>query len=166
MTTRSRHLSEDQLIRLVVDSSHLPDDLQSHLAGCSHCQDRRQALVQKLERLAATARAYAPQPPRNIRMDAKAAPTPFYLVLAVSLALAVITIGLWQIMPDRESNRDLLTQTSAEALLTQPFLSDWPAESENGLAGFYQTLAGETGGYFDDDFMEYVHPVNIYANSV
>jgi len=167
MKNKTAHLTEDQLIRLVVDSSDLSGGLRNHVSTCTHCQRLKKDLHQRLGRLAIVAKTQAPRPPQKIRLHSKTAFRPFRLAFAAGLALFLITIGIWQVMPSRKSNQRMLTQISTgidETDFSQPFLADLNDLDENGLTDFYHTISGETSTYFDDEFIEFVHPVSDYSN--
>jgi hypothetical protein len=165
MNSHSAHLSEDQLIRLVIDESDLSFASQNHYRTCSYCQRLKIDIDQRLSHLAAAARAHAPHTRHPIGLPSKKTLHPFRLAFAAGLAIFLITIALWQVMPSRESQAPMLTEMAADTDFTQPFLADVATVEENGLTDLYLSISGETNSYFGDEFIEFVHPVSHDFNS-
>lgn len=182
------HLDEDQLIRSLVDESDLAVSVQGHLSACPVCQAEKRQFRQNLNRLEHMAKDFAPLPQRKIVLS----PAPSFLEkfgffplkrLAFSggFAVLLIMIGLWWSSPymmQKEAGQvaKIIEQTDAEEEDRQVAKiiegMDEDAELPNEiqvlegytLPEFYMDVSGESYGYFGEEFLDFVVPIEESSN--
>ena len=94
------HLTDDDLLRAMIDPSDLDAARQAHLDSCRHCRRQIEDLSDHYRRLGQMARAMAPEPRRAFRVPADHAPgRRWYLKPAMALGVMgvlVFAVTLWR----------------------------------------------------------------------
>ena len=94
------HLTDDDLLRAMIDPSDLDAARQAHLDSCRHCRRQIEDLSDHYRRLGQMARAMAPEPRQAFRVPADHAPgRPWYLKPAMALGVMgvlVFAVTLWR----------------------------------------------------------------------
>jgi hypothetical protein len=124
------HLSQDQVIKAVIDEERLPPEARVHLSACDVCQEKKDEAEMRLRRLGRMAQSLAPQPSRGKIGVADyfrrpALPGRWGLRLAIALSMAVVMIlmvarwhpSVWRSQAQHPDN----------------IASDWLADSDNLL---------------------------------
>ena len=93
------HLTDDELLRAMVDPSDLDPTRQAHFKSCLHCQRQTKDLTHRLDRLGRMARQMAPEPRKSFRLPAHTTPVSrwrFKPVMALGVLGALIfVLTLW-----------------------------------------------------------------------
>ena len=96
----NRHLSDDEVLRAMIDPSDLGAGRQAHLHSCRHCRHQTEALTARYRRLGQMAREMAPEPRQAFRLPTDKAPgRPWYLKPAMALGVMgalVFAVTLWR----------------------------------------------------------------------
>jgi hypothetical protein len=166
MKDKSIHLSEDQILLSLVDENDLSEDTKSHFLACPACRRKKATFVLELDRLGEKAKDFTPdlkqKPvlfPRKPRYFFPRIPifaAGFALVLIIVLALSLVLFT--------DSSKQMTAQLSTEKeeylylldeILEEPYLSD-----------HYLDITAASNSYFDDEFVEFVVPLEDPLNSV
>ena len=93
------HLTDDELLRAMVDPSDLDPTRKAHLESCLQCRRQAQDLTDHYNRLGRMARQMAPEPRKSFRVPAHTAPVGrwhFKPVMALGvLGALVFALTLW-----------------------------------------------------------------------
>ncbi len=176
MKNNNFHISEDQLIIAVVDQDDLPAAVQSHLSECPECLEKKRQLEQELETLGHMAREFAPLPQAKashimsrIRAAIQEKNKGFWSwqpVLAASFVVLFLIVGMWMTSPPVKNGSEQITaRLINEMEEDQYFILEVKALEENALPEFYPYISGETYHYYDDEFINYVVPVEETQNN-
>ena len=165
MKSQTIHLNEEQFIRSVVDISDLSADAQIHLSACPMCQKKKQQFEQELNRLECMAKAFAPLPQRNVICSEKPAflkKISFYPlfrpVFAAGTAVLLLTLGIiW--LPAPISQEEQMARLAIEMEDDRQLMTEIRILEEDALPEFYQDISGEFYGYFDEEFVDFVVPM-------
>ena len=174
---KEEHLNEDQIIMSVVDEDDLPESVKSHLKACPLCQEQRRGLMSQLDKMGGMAKDLAPQPKAGPLAYPKPwGPKPWdagawqrvfsrWPVFASALACFLIIAGIWGLMllqgPEgkpqvRQVN--IASDSSVEQRVAEMvFIEDLLEES--ALPDYYLDIAVASPEDFDDEFLEFVVPV-------
>lgn len=171
---KGEHLNEEQIIVSVVDEDDLPGSFKSHLEACPLCQEERRVLMSQLEQMAATAKELAPRPkagpityrkswgPRS--WDPKGWRKIFFRwpVFVSGLACFIIIAGIWALMllqgPGGKPQVNVVSGSPGEQMTTgMVFVEDLLEESV--LPEYYLDIAVSSSEDFDDEFLEFVVPL-------
>jgi hypothetical protein len=166
MNEKILHLSEDQLVLSVSDEGGLPEAVKDHLETCATCREKRSALQSELELLGAMAERFAPEP----RMRPQVAPAKggrlglplpaFAGGLAAFAVVAVLVSVLLLSKGSEEMRADLGSSHEPRLHLVEEILDD------SVLSGPYGDMTPVSHGYLDDDFLDFVAPVEASSDSV
>lgn len=156
---RDEHLGEDQIMVSIVDEDDLPEKARLHLEACPACRERRGALLKQLQKMGHLARALAPRP-RPVRLPEPKASWGLsfrWPVLASALASLLIIAAVWSLMlipgprievPPGTPGQQIVGLSSIDDILEDP-----------AMPAYYQDMALVSFEYFDDDFMDFVVPL-------
>ncbi|MDM8552789.1 hypothetical protein QUF72_22100 [Desulfobacterales bacterium HSG2] len=162
MKIQTIHLDEEQLIRSVVDENDLSADVRNHLSACPMCQGKKQQFERELDTLGHMAKIFAPSPRESVTYSEKPGffeKVGFYpllrpvlaalLIFGIILPPALLTISeeerMARLVEEMENDRQLMTEIRAL--------------EEDALPDFYQDISGEFYGYFDEEFVNFVAPM-------
>jgi hypothetical protein len=182
------HLDEDQLIRSLLDESDLAVSVQRHLSACSFCQKEKQQFSQKLTRLEEMTKDFAPLPRRKIVLSPEpsfAEKFGFFPLKRVAFSggfaiVLLIMIGLWWSSPYMTQKQDRQLAKTVEEMNTEEdrqfakIIEETDAENElpneiqvlegYTLPEFYMDVSGESYGYFGEEFLDFVVPLEENSN--
>jgi hypothetical protein len=99
----AKHLTDDELLKKLVDGEALSHDRRSHLQVCSHCQRQADDLALRFDRLGLMARKMAPEPARVFRLPEAGAGLwrwPVRTALAMG-GVVVLVVAVIFLKPDR-----------------------------------------------------------------
>jgi len=154
------HLTENELLRAVIDDRDLSDLQRVHLAQCEHCRSSKAQLEQQLARLGQLARRYSPAPQRHIAVIERKDRSPFFSrgfafgAAAVAVAILVI-MGTFLIRGQQQANVGNSAQNMVEA---EKLMTEVNVLVENALPPGYLAIVGETDTSADEDFFDFLIP--------
>jgi len=166
MKDKSMHLNEDQILLSLADVNDLSEDIKSHLLACPVCQEKKTALMSELEHLGEMAKDFTPLPQQkpvvlfresrhfSFRLPVFAAGIAVVLVIACLLSLVLFTDS------SKQMTARLSTEIEADLYLLDEILE------ESSLPEYYLDIAVASYSYFDDEFLEFVTPLEEQFNSV
>ncbi|MDM8525596.1 hypothetical protein QUF80_19675 [Desulfococcaceae bacterium HSG8] len=167
MKTESVHLNEDQLICAVVDESDLTVAVRNHLFACPACQNEKQQFEQELKILGHMAEKFVPLhrkavsslPERqgfwkNVFLSPVKWPR-----FAAGLTVILLMVGIWGSPQFETGYEEEIVQTAWESDEDQQMTTDIRVLEGYTLPEFYLDVSGETYGYFDEEFLEFVAPL-------
>lgn len=166
MTEKRTHLNDDQFVVSLVDENDLSKDAREHLLACPVCQEKRRALALDLDHIGGLARDLAPLPQKQ-PMPALREHRRFYFRLpafSAAIAVALLVFCLWNIDLRTDSSNQVTKQLSVEEEMSPGLLDDILEASV--VPPIYVDIAGASTSYFDDDFVEFVVPLNGQPDSV
>lgn len=161
-----RHLDEDQIFRSLVDMEDLSDALTGHLMSCGTCREKRAGLVKELGHLREMAEKLAPVPKKRIVLSPKMAPGARFTFPAFAKGLSVVALVvlIWFFFPFGGVDREV------------PLVQE---ETEGFALGFVEDILREfvyleniqdepwaSSGYFTDEFLEFVTPLEEEPKSI
>ena len=162
------HLEEDDILQAVIDDTDLSELQQQHLVECSQCRTRREQLEQELTRLGQLAERYAPKPQRHIIVAEQKIRSPLFnwRIAFSAAAVAAVILVVWGtslIQNQQQGSIGNLAQdmVEAERLMTQVNIL-----VENALPQVYLDIVGETSLNLDEDFMDFLIPVDESAAQI
>jgi hypothetical protein len=166
MKDRDTHLNEDQIIVSLMDENDLTEDMKGHLLACPACQEKRTALISELENLGKMAKDLTPLPKRKPVLpvrESRRFGVGLPIFAAGSIAAVVIAF-LGSIVffnePSKQMGAQLSTETGADFYLMDDIFG------ESALPEYYLDIAGASYSYFDDEFLEFIVPLEEDSNSV
>lgn len=166
MKDNSMHLNEDQILVSMIDESDLSEDGKGHLDTCQICQEKKTALISELENLGKTVKDFAPMPHHkpvlllpesqyfNLRLPVFASGIAVFLIIACLVGFTLFT----------DSSKQITGQFTTEAEVELYLLDDILEESV--LPEYYLDIAVTSNSYFDDEFLEFITPMEEQSNSV
>jgi len=173
MKKDSIHLNESEIIRAVTDQNDLPDDLRRHLSLCSVCQKKKEAFEHKLNHLAYMTEKFAPLPQKKLRLPL---PSPVRIlkpynpswnrhpVFVTGMAVTLLLIVSSWIMINNQGATT--AQIIREMEEDQRLITEIQYLEENILPDVYTNISGESYEYFDEEFLDFMVPVEENRNSV
>jgi hypothetical protein len=166
MKDKTPHLSEDQILLSLVDENDLSDHMKNHLLSCSVCQDKKGVLASDLERLGRMAKDFTPLPRKKpVLSSPKSHLFGFRLpVYAAGLAMVLIIAFLWGQAYFTAPSKEMRAQSSSEMKAGLYLIDDILEES--ALPEYYLDIAVASYSYLDDEFLEFIAPVEVPDNSV
>lgn len=160
---KNNHINEDQLINLVIDRAEMSHTIESHLLECSACQKKIEALEKDLTQVGVLAQKYTPGPRKTIRYEPEKSflessqPWFFRTSFAAAVIMAVLIIGIWFIPFDTIINDSQKTDLAHEDLVDQQLMAEiWEFEEE---------YLEDLDSYFDEEFLEFILPLEEENNS-
>lgn len=173
MKSQTIHLDEAGLIRSVVDMNDLSADVRHHLSECPICQRKKQQFEQELTSLERMAEAFAPLPRKRVMyLEKPFGKVSFYTLLrpvfAAGTAIVLLVLGiLWLPAPLTISQNEQTEHSQTEQIARvveemeedRQLMAEIRDLEEDALPDFYQGISGESYGYFDEDFVDFVVPM-------
>jgi hypothetical protein len=156
---KEEHLGEEQIIVSIVDENDLPEKKRRHLESCPACRETRGELLDQLQKMGHMAMTLAPRPP-TIRLPEPKASWGLsfrWPVVASALASLLIIAAVWSLMLFRGSRIEIPPGTPGQQIVGLSSIDDILEESV--LPPYYQDMALISFEYFDDDFMDFVVPL-------
>lgn len=165
MNTRAaRHLTDDDILRIVAGGPDAADPAEKHAAGCDLCRTRLDDLAGDLARLRRAAAASLPAAPRAIRLPAAeerpaaAAWTPrlgWRLAWTAALVLVVALVTLRSVAPPGPDRMEIAGPT---AFREDPVMEEIDRLAENALPEVYREITAGLDRSYDEGFMDFVIP--------
>ena len=161
-TAKHQHLNEDEIIKAIVDTDDLNRPQQHHLADCSHCRSRIEALSGDLSKMAQTRTSDKPGGHKTVsehrqRIRGTTGWLPFGRRLATGLAVAVACIiigGLF--LQNHLGNRSL--RIAQEMHDAEQLMRQVDRLVENPLPETIMTISAEGAVGNDEDFFKFLIP--------
>ena len=162
-----KHLTEDELLKAVVEEADLPASLQGHLKTCQLCHGEKALLEQRLTKLGHMAQRFAPAPSTRVEFLPARESTPksgawswnwrnsLVATMAAAAMVLVIVYGSLSMKAAREARLAALTQELWEDDLLMTEIKEL---SENALPLFCSDISGESYSGFDEEFEDFVVP--------
>lgn len=160
---RINHLSEDQIIRAIVDQADLTRDLREHLSQCPQCGPKKRQAEENLAQLGRMAERFSPTPQRPIRLPARQSRV-FFLSRPWQFALgtAFVCLFIWVLAgpllfkDEPVKKAGISTRYMIES--DQQFMTEVTLLSENALPQEYMDMIGESDEDLEEDFMDFLIP--------
>lgn len=160
----THHLSEDQLIRAVVDVADLPDAVQDHLSGCRECLDGKMSFELELKQLGQKAERFAPQPQRRIMLPA--APDKNWIrnlfewpkLAAAAATVAAVFFLVWGTNMVRNTAGPGSGDMTAALVEAEQLMTEVNTLVDNALPPFYVEISGAENSSSDEDFYRFLIP--------
>ena len=158
-----KHLTEEQIIRSVIDETGLPRRIKDHLAGCPECREQKVCFERDLKALGDTAVQFAPHPKRRVVLPETrekslgwfAGHHSWALASAVCVVLVVFFLG-WNFFVRLPQER--IAGVEEEIQKDGQFMAEINKLVENPLPQVYQAISGEGYAEVDEDMMDFVVP--------
>ena len=158
-----KHLTEDQVIRSVVDEVQLPRHVRDHLKMCPECREKKMCLERDLTALGDAASRFAPSPRRPVVLPEEKEKSwgwfvgrhSWALASAVCAVLAAFFLG-WNLFSRIPEKRLAGVEEGIEQ--DGQFMVEINDLVENPLPQVYRAIAGEGYAEVDDDLMDFVIP--------
>lgn len=168
MKSKHIHLSEDQLIRFLTDEKESGD----HLSACPECQGKKQQFEKELDKLGQMAKAFAPSPQydtvflKKTGFSEKTVYHPFRRsVFAAGFVIVLLVTGIWWSVQNDISSEPQLAGIISEMEKDQKLMSEIYEMGEYAPPDLYLEISGESYGYFNDEFLEFVAPLGEDGNT-
>ncbi len=166
MKEKKIHMNEDQVLLSLIDENDLPKEMRSHLEGCKACQDKRASLLSELECLGKMAGKFTPAPRKRPILPVRESGRKRYHfpVFATGLASAVVVAFLCSVVLFSDSPEQMEADLSVESEVRLHLMEE--ILEETALSGHYLDITQTSYSYFDDEFLEFVIPVEEGFDSV
>lgn len=158
-----KHMSDDELLKALVDIDDLTSDQQAHMTSCPTCRSELARLERRYNRIGEVAKAFAPVPSHPFRLPEKgrrAYRRWFFPVLAAGMTAAlVVAVVMWR--PDPFSTGSKPVQLTAQALEEdRRLMKEVDALIENALPEPLRELAAvsEPSLNLDEDLINWIVP--------
>ena len=157
-----RHLGEDHILQAVIDDTDLPMLQQQHLAECSRCQADRDRLEIELAHLGQMAERYAPEPLKRIRVADEKVKAPFAIrgFAFSAAAVAAVIIVAWATFLIRSQQPGRIGNLAKDMVEAERLMTEIDVLVENALPQVYLEIVGETNLNLDEDFIDFLIPIN------
>ena len=157
------HLSEEDLIRAVVDGTDMPISVHDHLSCCPLCSSEKDELERRLELLGQMAEEFAPVPRRKVILYNSFERRRWWnwnwqKGLSVGMAVAAVILVVCGSIIWKTTMETRLARLNQEILQDDRFMSEVTLLSQNALPLFWQDISEEPEPAFDDEFIEFVIP--------
>jgi hypothetical protein len=172
MRSRDIHLNEERLICSVVDQNDLSADEQNHLFTCSVCQGEKQQLEQELTNLGRMAKEFAPLPEKNIipllqeSLQKPRSSWSWRPVFAAGFVVILLIVGIWMYSPFKRYQEYKIAKLIERMKDDEKLMAEIRSLEEQALSGFYMDISGESYRYVDDEFLEFILPLEENHNSI
>jgi hypothetical protein len=152
------HLSDDELLRAMIDPADLDPVRRAHFDACPHCRRQSEELTRPLSRLGQLARQMAPEPRKSFRLPAHSAPVRRWYVkpaLALgALGVLVFAVTLWR--PLTRTSRTPTPMVAHQVENDEQLMEEIDTLVENALPEKYQQLAALSGDRSVEDLDEFM----------
>jgi hypothetical protein len=156
------HLGEDDMLRAVIDDTDLSALQRQHLAECTRCRSHRQSLESELTHLGQLAERYAPEPLRRITVAQDKVRLPFSIRgFAFSAAtVAAVIIVVWAAFLIRNQQQGPVGNLAQNMVEAERLMTEINVLVENALPQVYLDIVGDTNLKMDEDFIDFLIPIN------
>ena len=151
MKNQDVHLSEDKIIRAIVDENDLTTSEQNHLSKCSICQREKQEFEQVLHCMGDMSKELVPSPQRRFIPVAQGSHSSFRWrpALATGLVIVLLMIGIWWSSLFERFQENGSVQTAQKMQNNKEFITESPFTAKDALPSRYLYIIGD---YNDDDY--------------
>lgn len=162
---KNSHLSEDQLIRAVVDPGDLTAVASDHLTACPKCRQALHRFEEELSTLGKLAGHYSPEPKRNITLPVVKPVRSIFrswkwrIALSAAFSAALIIVVVWWSGMTHTASKMNSGGLSEELWEDEQMMTEISMLSENALPPLYMDIAGEPDPGTTEDFMEFIDPM-------
>jgi hypothetical protein len=167
---KTNHFNEDQIISSVIDSENLSYELKGHISQCTLCQKQKDDLERELLTVGVLAKKYSHVSKKSIRFVHedlhKKSLHPWFLSPSLAAALVImLVIGIWFFTPVKVPDESQVTYTIEEMERDEQIIYEiWDLE-EQTFAWDSSDTNGDISSYLDEDFLEFVIPLEEENNS-
>ena len=156
------HLAEDDMLRAVIDDTDLSTLQQQHLAECSQCRSHRERLESELTHLGQLAERYAPEPLRRITVAHDKVRLPFSIrgFVFSAAAVAAVIIVVWATLFIRNQQQGPVGNLAQNMVEAERLMTEINGLVENALPPVYLDIVGDTNLKTDEDFIDFLVPIN------
>jgi hypothetical protein len=162
-TYADKHLTEDRIIRAVIDEAQLLRHEKEHLVQCLVCRDEKTRLEQDLTALGDAASRLAPRPRRAVVLPETKGKSPGWLTGHHSWALASVVCTVlvlfflgWNFFVRLPQSR--LASVEEEIQKDGQFMAEINDLVENPLPQVYRDISGDGYAEMDEDLMDFLVP--------
>ncbi len=161
MNKNSIHLDEDQLICAIVDERDMAASVQDHLSKCTICQAGKRQLEQDLGYLGRMAEVAAPLSTQNIILDHRERPGVWsrQVAFAAGFAIIFLIVALWWSLPLETNREETMAKLAQEIEEDRKFMGQIYELEEYIMPDVYSVLTGEDTGFYYNDLMEFLTPL-------
>ncbi|MCF8067203.1 MAG: hypothetical protein K9L30_01325 [Desulfobacterales bacterium] len=161
--TDTTHLSEETIIRSLVDKSDLSPEEEVHLNNCPACLGRAELIENELSTFGMLSQRYVPDQGNVFLSETKGTEkNNFRPVFAMAAAVMLLAIFTWWFTPRTESPEIMSTaQILQEMKEDQQLMAEIDALNTAILSGIYPEDSDDTMSYIDDDFLDFIAPMDI-----
>jgi hypothetical protein len=155
------HLSEEQIIRAVIDEKELAGEDRQHILECQLCNNKINQFQAELQELGENARLSVPPMTKNITLpSAEGTPASYksrWLPSFGAAAMAGLVLFFYFLGMEAMSPR-LTPLQNPEALLEDEYLMEEIFEMvENPFSDVLYEITGDNSG-FDEEFLQFIVP--------
>jgi predicted anti-sigma-YlaC factor YlaD len=162
------HLAEDDMLRAVIDDTDLSTLQRQHLAECSQCRSHRESLENELTHLGQLAERYAPEPMRRITAAHDKVRLPFSIrgFVFSAAAVAAVIIVVWATVLIRNQQQGPVGNLAQNMVEAERLMTEINGLVENALPPVYLDIVGDTNLKTDEDFIDFLVPINEDADRI
>ncbi|MBW2217613.1 MAG: hypothetical protein JRF34_10555 [Deltaproteobacteria bacterium] len=166
MKDKNIHLTEDQILLSLIDENDLPDEMRCHLEDCTACQDKRTSLLSELEYLGKMAGEFTPTPQKKSVLLVREPGRQRYHfpAFASGLAATVLVVFLCSVILFSDSSKQMKENPAVESEVRLHLVED--ILDEPAISRHYLDITLTSDSYFDDEFLEFVIPLEEESNSI
>jgi len=156
------HLEEDDILQAVVDDTELSVLQQQHLVACSQCRTRKERLEHELARLGQLAERYAPKPQKRVIVAEQKVRSPLlnWRIAFSAAAVAAVILVVWGTSLIRNQQQGSIGNLAQDMVEAERLMTQVNILVENALPQVYLDIVGETSLNLDEEFMDFLIPVN------
>jgi hypothetical protein len=165
-SNKDQHLNDDQIVTAVVEVSDLPESAQKHLASCHQCRLAVEKFGTELSNIGELARHFSPMSKQRIKLPVEKSTKPILgswkwqmSFGAAFSAILVVAMLWWSGMTPSLINGGPKS-LSGELWEDEALMTEISSLTENALPQLYLDITGETDPEDEDDFMNFIDPLN------
>ena len=156
------HLSEDEIIRVVVEVADAPPEFLHHLDTCPTCRAQKERLESNLLKLGDFARLGTPKPPRiEIRPTERIGSgwLPLWIPTAVMIAALAVVVFWSGILPYGEPEIPIAV-IERQMIEDAQLMAEIEYLEENPLPEALKDISDSNSSSFDEDFIQFLVPAS------
>ena len=156
------HLEEDDILQAVIDDTDLSVQQQQHLAECSQCRVSKERLEHELTRLGQLAERYAPKPQKRIIVAEQKVRWPLlnWKTAFSAAAVAAVILIVWGTVLIQNQQQGTIGNLAQDMVEAERLMTQIDMLVENALPQVYLDIIGETSLSLDEDFMDFLIPID------